>query len=237
MAAFIAINAIVSIVVTLLVLSWWEAQRPAAPSVNPTATTQSALPSDTTPLPFSTESPAPPIAPTTGGPFVYIIESGDTLGSLSLEFDVPLADLLAANDLAEDAVLSVGQAITIPLGGAAVVAPAPETTPEATRGPALVIIREIDSPGALAAEVVILTNLGGTINLSGWTLSDGKDNRYTLPEVTLFTEAEINLHTRAGTNTPSDLYWGQSEARWGETGTVAYLRDIGGKLVATYRVP
>jgi LysM repeat protein len=241
MAIFVAISAVVSLLVTLLVLSWWDSQR-SIPASNagptPFAPAQSTpLPDSSTALPLSTE-PSPPIAsPTSAGPFVYTIEAGDTLGSLSLEFDVPLEDLLAANDLTEDAILSVGQTITIPVGASTEVAP-PEATPAATTtGPTLVTIREIESPGAIGGEAVILTNLGDAVNLAGWTLSDGKDNRYTFPDVTMFAGAEIALHTDAGANTPSDLYWGESAARWGRAGTVAYLRDAGGRLVATYRVP
>ena len=239
-AGFIAINAIVAAAVTLLVLSWWEARQPAAaPAAAPTemAPVPTARPLDAKPVPASTEPPAPVSTPTPSAPFVYTVQSGDTLGGLSVEFDVPLEDLLAANDLTEDAILSIGQELIIPIGGSTVIEPTSEVTPAATSGPALVTIREIRSPGSLAAETVVLTNLGGTVNLAGWTLSDGKDNRYTFPDVTMFADAEVNLRTGAGVNTPSDLYWGESEARWGQRGTVAYLRDAAGKLVSTYRVP
>ena len=242
---FIAINVVVSAGVTLLILSIWEARRSApAPTAAPLAPLEStrppapsAPPGTSQPAaPSSTSAPAASATP--AGPFVYVIEAGDTLGSLSLKFDVPLADLLAANNLTEDAILSVGQEITVPIGGLATSAPAAsDATPAATSGPALVTIREIEAPGSLDAETVILTNLGDVINLRGWTLSDGGDNRYTFPDVTIFASAEINLHTRAGANTPSDLYWGQGAARWGKPGTVAYLRDAAGRLVATYRVP
>jgi LysM repeat protein len=243
MALFIAINAIVSATVTLLVLSTWDAQRP-RPEPIPTLAgvaqvSSTPLPNATTLVP--TEPPAPAVTPTPSGPFVYAIESGDTLGGLALRFDVPLADLLAANDLTEDAILSVGQELTIPVGSPVEPTPTPDNTPPptpaATSGPALVVIREIELPGSVNGETIILTNLGEVINLAGWTLSDGRDNRYTFPDVTLFAGAEINLHTREGANSPTDLYWGASAAVWGETGTVAYLRDANGRLVATYRVP
>ncbi len=237
MAIFIAINVIVSAAATLLVLALWESQRPAA---SPAALPQATRPLAATPIPISTEPPAPTATPMPDGPFVYTIQSGDTLGSLALQFDVALEDLLEANNLSEDAILSVGQELIIPIGGSTEVVPTPDATSAtaaATAGPALVVIREIESAGSIGGERVILTNLGDVINLVGWTLSDGGDNRYTFPEVTLFSGAEINLHTRAGSNTPSDLYWAASEAVWGQTGTVAYLRDAAGRLVATYRVP
>jgi LysM repeat protein len=230
MALFIAINAVVSAAVTLLVLSWWEARRPATPVSTP-------RPPDAASTADSTLPAEPTRAPTPAGPFAYTIQAGDTLGSLSLDFDVPLSDLLAANGLAEDAILSIGQVITIPLGGLTTTAPESTASPAATAGAAFVVIREIVSPGALPGEAILLTNLGGRINLLGWMLSDGKGNRYTFPDVTLFADAEISLHTAAGTNTPSDLFWAEGEARWGTAGTVAYLRDASGKLVAIYRVP
>ena len=242
---FIAINVIVSASVTLVILSIWESRRSApAPIPAPIVLAQATHPPEVTASPRTSQppEPAPTLAPTPSptptGPFSYVIESGDTLGSLSVKFDVPLADLLAANNLTEDAILSVGQEITVPVGGsAAAVATATNATPSATSGLGFVTIREIESPGSLDAEAVILTNLGPFVNLAGWTLSDGSSNRYTFPDVTIFADAEIKLHTRAGTNTPADLYWGQSEARWGKKGMVAYLRDASGKLVATYRVP
>ncbi len=234
---FAAISAIVSAVVTVLVLSWWDSQRPIT-SLAPAPPAQPTRPPDATSIVVATLSPpAPTSSPMPSGPLVYIIQTGDTLGGLALEFDVPLENLLAANNLTEDSILSVGQEIVIPVGGSTAIAPTPQASPLATSGPAFVTIREIRSPGSVAAETVVLTNLGGTVNLAGWTLSDGKDDRYTFPDVTMFANAEISLHTGAGTNAPSDLYWGQSEALWGQTGTVAYLRDAAGKLVATYRVP
>lgn len=243
-AVFILINAIVSALVTLAVLSIWESGRQtSAPIPTSFPAAQATRLPDATPGITPTELPpsVPADTPTPSGPFVYTIEAGDTLGSLSLKFDVSLEDLLAANGLTEDAILSVDQEIIIPIGGSTDIASAPtvpSTTPVPTSAnPALVVIREIESPGSAGAESVILTNLGGVINLAGWTLSDGADKRYTFPDVTLFANAEIRVFTRSGSNTPSDLYWGQSAAVWGATGTIAYLRDAGGKLVATYRVP
>lgn len=235
-AIFIAINVVVSATVTLLVLSAWESRRLAAPS--PTlAATIAAAPATRPPIESTAAvpiaSPTPALSPTASGPFVYFIESGDTLGELALRFDVPLEELLAVNDLTEDATLTIGQAITIPVESGAIA----EATPAATTGRPVVTIFEIQSPGVLADETVILANLGDPARLAGWTLSDGKSNRYTFPDVTVFQNADVALHTGEGTDTPSDLYWGQSAAIWGKTGTVAYLRDAGGKLVATWIVP
>jgi hypothetical protein len=50
----------------------------------------------------------------------------------------------------------------------------------ATAGPALVVIREIEQPGSLNGETVILTNLGEVVTLTDG-LSDGRTSRYTFP--------------------------------------------------------
>jgi LysM repeat protein len=240
---FIAINIFVSAVVTLLVLSWWQAQQPAASIPTPIATAEparAAAPTGTsapTSSPAPSPSPVPTSTPTPSGPIAYRVQQGDTLSSLSVRFNVPLQDVLTANKLRENAILSVGQELIIPIGGLTSLTPTPAATVAATAGPAFVTIREIRSAGSIDAEMMILTNLGGVINLEGWTLTDGNNRRYAFPYLTLGVNAEINLHTKAGTNTPSDLYMGESEARWGKKGTVAYLRDASGKLVATYRVP
>jgi len=235
-ALFVAMNVIISATVTLLILSAWDARRSAIP--NPSSIAQSTSP-PTAQVANPTEEPARAPTSTPSRPFTYAIQPGDTLGDLAVRYDVSVDDLLAANDLSEDAILSVGQEIIIPASGT------PESAPAATRvvtppdaaGPALIVIREIEQPGSVSGETVILTNLGEVVNLAGWTLSDGRNYRYTFPDVTLFPDAEINLHTGAGTDTPSDLYWGESDAVWAATGTVAYLRDATGKLIATYRVP
>lgn len=246
MAIFVVINIVVSAIVVLIILSIWDAQRPtsAPPAFAPSAA-QSAVTTALPPTGASASAPAAtqPLPPTStlvspsatpSGPFVYQIEAGDTLGALALSFDVPLEDLLEANDLTEDAILSLGQEIIIPIGGSTTLDPTPDAPASDL---AFVTIREITSGGELGTEVLILTNLGETVNLTDWTLSDGNNNRFTFPALTMFADAEIKLHTISGSNTASDLYWGESEARWSESSTVAYLRDADGKLVATYRVP
>src|SRR3972149_916592 len=141
LAVFIAINIVVSVAATLITLSIWESSRqPAsAPLATPIAEAQSTPAPQATPIATSlpTDVPAPTFTPTPPGPFLYTIQPGDTLGSLALEFDVALEELLAANGLTEDAILSVGQQITIPVPGVPEDASSPAATPEATSAPAL----------------------------------------------------------------------------------------------------
>ena len=239
LAIFVAINAIVSALVVLVVLSVWDSSR-STPAPIPT------LAPTVIPPAATIEPTATPI-----GPRSYIIQSGDTLLSIASQFDVPLPDLLSANHLRENDILNIGQTLIIPSADAAptalpttptatVIALSTSTPVSATTGNAgglLVTIRQIDNSGLLASEALVLINLGDKVNLSGWTLSDGDGHKYTLPDLTLLPNAEVRIHTAAGTNTAAELYWGQANALWGGSGIIAYLRDPSGKLMATYRVP
>jgi LysM repeat protein len=246
-ALFIGINILVSAITALLVMNLWEANRAAPrpivptaiPTLNAIAQTQVA----------ATATAAPTVTPTPGASRKYIVESGDTLSAIASKFDVSVNDLVAANKLTNVDILSLGQELIIP-GSPLTPTPTLVPIPTSTRSPLPVItgtastalgeyfvtIREIKSPGALAAEQVILTNLSGQVNLAGWTMTDGEGNKFTFPNLTLLSNGEVTVHTSKGTNTPTDLYWGQAESRWSK-GKVAYLRDPAGKLIATYQVP
>jgi LysM repeat protein len=249
-ALFIGINILVSTITALLVMNLWEsnrggaAPRPVVPTAVPTlnAVVQTQVAATATAAPTST--------PTPGNSRKYIVKSGDTLTAIATEFNVTVADLVAANKLTNQDVLSLGQELIIP-GGPLTPTPSLVPIPTSTRstlptipvsgtaatalGEYFVTIREIKSPGTLS-EQVILTNLSGQVNMAGWTMTDGEGNKFTFPNLTLLSNGEVTVHTGKGTNTPTDLYWGQTDSRWSK-GKVAYLRDPSGKLIATYQVP
>jgi hypothetical protein len=245
MAIFIGLNILVSASVTLLVLNLWDAGRSpvrAMPTLAPTVIAVAA-PTDQAAAPTPTS--VPPTAVTASR--TYVVQAGDTPSGIARNFDVPVADLLAANNLNDGDLLSIGQTLLIPGGSGSTpvvvtpsptpIRPRPVTTQSIALGDAFVTIREIVSNGQLSEEAIVLTNLGNKINLKGWTLADGEGHKFTFPDLTLLPNAEVKLHTGAGTTTATDLYWNQLVALWSGTGTVAYLRDPGGKLIATYRVP
>lgn len=109
------------------------------PTPTPTRVSAEVVPATLTPtpsgptLPPPTETPAPPTAtPTPTGPVIHVIQSGDTLFGIALDYGVTLEDLLRANNLEnENVLLSIGQELIIPINP-----PPPEPTAEATATPA-----------------------------------------------------------------------------------------------------
>ncbi|MEQ8672007.1 MAG: lamin tail domain-containing protein [Aggregatilineales bacterium] len=101
---------------------------------------------------------------------------------------------------------------------------------------AQVEITNITGAGDITTEAVVIRNLGNTLNLSGWTLSDGDGNTFIFPdERRLFSNASLTINTRAGQNTPVVLHWGLDQAVFGEAGDVIVLADEDGEVQATLR--
>lgn len=119
---------------------------------------------------------------------------------------------------------------------------APLVTPTVTLAPtaidAQVEITQIVGSGDITTEAVVIRNLGNTLNLSGWTLSDSDGNEFVFPdERRLFSNASLTINTRVGQNTPVVLHWGLDEAVFGEDGDVIVLTDADGEVQATLRRP
>jgi LysM repeat protein len=245
-AIFIVINIVVSAVTVLLVLNLWDAGRTVPRAVIPTTVPTLNAPAQTQ---VAATVTAPTKTPTPANVQKYTVQLGDTLSEIARKFDVAVNDIKALNNLPNPDILSDGQVLLIP-GSPLTPTPTRVPIPTSTRAPLPVItgtastalgdffvtIREIKSPGTLASEQVILTNLSGQVNMAGWAMTDGEGNQFTFPTLSLLSKGEVTVHTGKGTNTPTDLYWGQAEPRWA-SGKVAYLRDPSGKLIATYQVP
>ncbi|NSW52541.1 MAG: lamin tail domain-containing protein [Anaerolineae bacterium] len=92
--------------------------------------------------------------------------------------------------------------------------------------------------GYVNNEQLVLERVGeGNLELYGWWLEDEDGNRYDFPPgLMLKSGAELLLNTRAGDDTPLELFWGRSEAVW-TSGETARLYDPLGNLRAEYSLP
>jgi micrococcal nuclease len=87
-------------------------------------------------------------------------------------------------------------------------------------------------------EYVTLRNVGDeTLNLTGWSVSDATDKRYTFaPGTTLEPGASVTLYTGSGTDTESERYWGRTSAVWNNGGDTLTVRNETGGVVVTREV-
>ncbi|MFC7254067.1 lamin tail domain-containing protein [Haloplanus litoreus] len=94
---------------------------------------------------------------------------------------------------------------------------------------------EGDDRNNLDDEYLVLAN-GGTepLDLSGWTVADAAGATYTVPAgTTLAPGATLTLHTGAGTDTATDLYWGSTRPVWNNDGDTVIVTTANGERVLT----
>lgn len=260
MAPFLLLNIVVSATVVLGLLFWWDGrnQPPDAPAASPSpvVTTPAVLEPPPPAEADAVEVAAPLVeaaAPEAPGPVVHVVQAGETLGRISERYDVSIDDIVSANGLANPNVLSVGQQLQIPVGGLTTPTPAIAATAEATAVPdapptpiptepaaagTAVLEITVSGAGQLGQEVVQIVNSGSAaLNLSGWRLADARGNFYVFGQNTLFGDgAGINVHTRPGVDSPTDLYWGQDAPRWA-AGEMLTLVDADGAVQAQFVIP
>ncbi len=194
----------------------------------------------------------------------HVVQSGDTPFGIAQQYGADGFRLMEVNGLTDETAtrLQVGDVLIVPLEGCPLTAvevatptepPAapgveagPEATAEATARPTLTLpptatnaqveIVEVVGAGDVTTEGVVVRNLGNTINVNGWTLSDGAGNTYTFGERVLFSNALVTVFTRVGQDTAIALFWNRNAPLFGEPGAVLTLRDANGVVQSTYRV-
>jgi endonuclease YncB( thermonuclease family) len=104
--------------------------------------------------------------------------------------------------------------------------------------PVLAVVEiRADAPGNdhenLNEEYVGFENTGGTdLELGGWTVRDEADHVYRFPNgYTLAAGETVTLHTGSGTDSQTDLYWGEGRAVWNNGGDTVIVRDADGREV------
>jgi len=259
MVPFLLLNILVSAAVVLAILYWWDSRdngaepiaAATATAVIPTPDISAATGAETVPLAEEASGTAGEETAVNDGPTIHTVQAGETLGSISTRYEVSIEDIMAANGIDNPNFLSVGQQLTIPIGGLATPTAVPTDTPlpgvpptpipteaASTQGEAVVRIGEVANPGDLAAEAVQIVNSGARqIGLVGWKISDESGFVYTFGQVTLFGEgAGILIHTETGVNGPTDLFWGLESPVW-ESGETVTLTDAAGSIQDTYTIP
>lgn len=231
---YLLVNVVVSALTMIIVLTIWEGRSPESPGITPTATLD-ALSFAGSAVPTVTASRVPSATPHT-----YRVQSGDTLGSIAIDLGVPIGALMQANGIEDPDALSVGELLIVPTEGPAATSTAPgivraTNTPVPNNEVPQVEIRGVAGAGNLEEEVVRILNSGGAANMQGWTLDDGAGDEYVFPAFTLHNGA-VSVHTRSGTDTVIDLFWGRPDPVW-TPGTVITLRDAQGNVRSTFSIP
>jgi LysM repeat protein len=254
----IGVNAVLSLIISLGVVVAWDALKQPSQDT-PTAVVETTLTATpTAAAPAVTSTPGP------GEPVTYRVQPGDTLLTIANQFGVTVEEIMAANGLENPNFIQAGQELIIPVGGLPTAAPTatatvgatrqvappdtatPPATPTVTPTPLPVTppatepevsIREIVDAGNLEEEAVFIFNGGRSVLMEGWTLSDAQDNTYTFPNLFLGTGGSVRVHTGAGLNSATDLFWNLDAPVWGEPGEVATLRDESGLAIDTLELP
>lgn len=92
----------------------------------------------------------------------------------------------------------------------------------------------VQNAGELRNEAILIRNLGDTLNLNGWALSDGTGESYTFTQDTqLFNNGTVLLHSTSGTNTPVNYYWGLTSALFHDAGREISIFDADGNFVSS----
>jgi LysM repeat protein len=233
---YIVLNVTVSTVAVLLVLFFWS-RRPTPPDLIPTATMDIAGEID---MLMPTATATLPPSPT---PNLYIVQPGDTLYAIAIEYEIPVDALMAANGLSNPDELDIDQALIIPseewvaayrekrVGSQS----STTATPTVVVEPPEVKITGVVGVGDLDEEAIRFVNSGGVASMAGWRLDDGDGHIYIFPVFTLHRGA-FNLNIGSGDNSPIDLYWGLEESIL-VTGKTLTLLDDSGEIQSTFEIP
>lgn len=265
LAFVIGINAVISLMITLLALWLVELRRPDPEQLAAIITPRPQIILAATPIPASTPVPQSQNDSPTTAPIPptiipqgesYTVRAGDSLSSIATRFNVSINTLLETNNLDNPDFVFVGQVLFLPAGAVEIAQAATQlpTTQSATSGPSTnsatsnptssnqaesggLQITRIDGIGDLAGEVLqIVNDSDAALNLQGWRIRQEGGPTYIFGNFPIFPGGSVRLHSTTGTDTSIDLYWGQSGAVW-QSQQTAQLVDGEGRLVTQYVIP
>ncbi len=247
LAGYLFINMAVSAAVAVAVLIYWENYRQPVTNRVP----DSSFDGGEYPLGLNAGSSEMSDPTNSSQPAIYRVRSGDTMSSIAIQYEVTVEELMIANKMSDPNSLAIDQLVTIPVKQAAqptqrpmatskpastVIKPRPPDAIATSSLPPVITIRVVSGVGDLAAEQVVIMNVGGTADLGGWTLVHPAGDLYDFPELRLHQTGQLTVHTNAGLDTVTDLYWARDQAVW-QSGQVVQLHDADGNLHATYELP
>ncbi len=87
-------------------------------------------------------------------------------------------------------------------------------------------------------EYIVIRNGGTTtMKMAGWVLHDvarlGVTHKFVFPAYGLKPGKSVRVHTGSGTNTATDLYWGETVYVWGDDSDTATLQNKAGTVMST----
>jgi LysM repeat protein len=246
---YLLINIVVSAFAMVVVLKIWE--RIYYPE---TGIITSFLESDLDPTVtmslIASATPTPPSIPSlepTMAVQTYTVQPGDTIGLIADIFDTTVEEIMRMNGFSDPNALGVGEVLYVPAPTALPIRTTGTSssnaesdlteTPAQSSGNPGVEIAGVMSVGDLQSERILFRGTGESeLVMTGWRLQDEDGHVYIFPQLTLFKEGAVHLHSKSGMNTVVDLYWGMSEPvlRPGET---IILMDDREQVKATYQVP
>ena len=92
--------------------------------------------------------------------------------------------------------------------------------------------RDTGSNASLNAEWVTIKNTSSRARtMTDWTLRDPEGHVYRFPSFTLRAGRSVRVHTGDGRRDANDLYWGQENYVWNNSGDTAILRNRAGPRI------
>lgn len=115
--------------------------------------------------------------------------------------------------------------------------PSPTSMEQVDLGDVKMEIVSVIGAGVAETEMAVLQNKGeNAVLLTGWILRNSEGASYIFPQVKMFKDAIVQVHTSTGVDSAVDLFWGRAQPVW-ISGDVASLFDTQGNLRATYLIP
>ena len=248
LAGYLLLNMAVSAAVAVAVLLYWENNRQPVASRAPDGDVRESGDGTLGLLGVSSGQPGRQFS---DEPIIYRVRSGDTMGSIAMQYEITIEEIMATNGLDDPNALVVDQLLTIPRLQSA----QPTARPMATRAPItavvtsqspvilatssmppVITIRAVNGAGDISAEQVVIMNVGGAADLAGWSLVHPKGDAYHFPVMRLHQTGQLSVHTRGGQDTVTELFWGRDQAFW-QSGQAVKLLDTDGNIHASFELP